>query len=89
MKKTTAEKFERKQKKVETEQQAIKDEYANRQNIISEDAEEEFSQLKDKIEREMQQEWEGEKRKYEQELQETHEGQGAIIQQIEESKVQV
>lgn len=37
----------------------------------------------------MQQEWEGEKRKYERELQETHEGQGAIIQQIEESKAQV
>ena len=43
------EKYDRKTRKVDQEIQAIKDEYINRQKIITEDAEEEFSQLKDKI----------------------------------------
>ena len=43
------EKYDRKTRKVDQELQTIKDEYINRQKIITEDAEEEFSQLKDKI----------------------------------------
>ena len=62
------EKYDRKHKKLDAEQQTIRDEYANRQKIISQDAEEESDQMKEKIQRDMQQEWEDERRRLDRDL---------------------